>query len=166
MSPFVISVADLLGRDVAPRLEVVEASVGWSIQLSSVLEDPPLAAELTMQPVTDGLLVRGPVRFSARHVCARCLEPYEEAHVIRVAALFEPDPGQDGECRIDGDRIDVEQLIRDEVLLAMPLLPDCGAECRGVVTSSQSDLNTASPGDGADSGSPFAVLRELFDAGD
>ena len=166
MSPFVLLVADLVGREVLPRLETVEASVDWSIQLSSVQEQPPLVAELSIQAVTDGLLVRGPVRFTARHVCAGCLESYEEAHVVHVAALFEADPEQDGEYPIDGDRIDVEQLVRDEVLLAMPLLPDCGTGCRGVVTSPESDLNAVTPGDGADSGSPFAVLRELFDAGD
>jgi uncharacterized metal-binding protein YceD (DUF177 family) len=65
-----------------------------------------------------------------------------------------------------GDEIDLEPFLRDEVLLDLPMGPACPDGCREVVTTPESDLNTGSPGDDAESGSPFAVLRELFEPGD
>ncbi len=50
-------------------------------------------------------------------------------------------------------------MLRDEVLLAMPMLPVCGDDCPGIPTG-------AEPGDDDDDEterSPFAALKDLFE---
>ena len=45
--------------------------------------------------------------------------------------MFEPHPDPDAETyRLDGDRVDLEPMVRDAVLLALPLAPLCATTAR------------------------------------
>jgi uncharacterized protein len=165
MNPFVVNIADILGRDVPPRPVRIEQPVEWGLELSTVRTEPPLVADLTVQPTSGGILVLGNLEFTVVHSCRRCLEGYVESPVLRVGAMFERTP-EDETYPIEGDEIDLEPFLRDEVMLDLPMGPVCPDGCKEVVTTPESDLNTGSPGDEAESGSPFAVLRDLFEPGD
>ncbi len=165
MDTFVVNLSDMLGRDVPPRSVRIEAPVEWGLEFSKLQTDTPLVADLTVQPMSGGILVRGDVEFAVEHMCGRCLERYSETPSVRVAAMFEAEP-EDDAYPLVGDEIDLEPFLRDEVLLSLPMGPVCPDGCKEVVTTPESDLNTGSPGDDADSGSPFAVLRELFEPGE
>ncbi len=85
---------------------------------------------------------------------------------IEVAQLAEAGGEDDDEYHLDGDVLDLEPILRDEVLLAMPLRPQCDPPCEGLVPGSESDLNTAAPGSARRTDSPFAALQDLFGPGD
>lgn len=161
-SPFVLNVADLLGRDAPTREELVEVSVDWSIELSSVLPEPPLVARLHLHPVSGGVAVTGAVEFVTEDACYRCLRPTITERTATIGALFDA-TDDDETYPLDGHEIDVEQMLRDEVLLSLPISPSCGEDCPGVVSSAQNDLNTAPSGDEDESRSPFAVLKDLLE---
>ncbi len=161
-SPFVLNVADLLGRDAPTRQEVIEAPVDWGIELSTLTPDPPLLAQLQLHPVSGGIAVTGTVEFTTEDSCYRCLAPTTTARAATIGALF--DRTEDDETYpLDGHEIDLEQMLRDEVLLSLPLSPSCGDDCPGVVSSAQNDLNTGASGDEDDVRSPFAVLKDLLE---
>jgi uncharacterized protein len=164
-SPFLLDVSDLLGRDVPPRSVVVDTVVDWRLEMSRVLAEPPLLADLTVGPVPGGILVRGEVCCSAEHVCRRCLETFVDGACEPVMGLFEADPGEDA-YPIVGTVIDLEPFLRDETLLGFPILPICEESCEGLVSTAETDLNTDSPGESDVTGSPFAVLRDLLPPGD
>lgn len=130
----------------------------WVLELSRTLLDPPLVAALTLAPMSGGLLVTGSVDVAVEHVCHRCLRTTATDLQAAVGQLYaNPGVDDDAEYELVGDEIDLEPMIRDEVLLAMPLLPTCGDDCpgppreEGVVESRD------------ESRSPFAVLEGLFD---
>jgi uncharacterized protein len=157
-SPFVVNVADLLRPDAPPRSVDVRAPAEWSLELSRTLPDPPLVAVLELAAVGGGLLARGTVRVTVEHVCHRCLDPIVEELDVNVAQLYaDPALDEDPDYELAGDEIDLEPMIRDEVLLAMPLLPVCGDDCPGTVPGAPEveDADT--------SGSPFAALRDLWE---
>lgn len=163
-SPFLLNIADLATPGDS-RSEHITAPVDWSLELSSAEHDPPLEADLVVQAVTGGFLVRANVSVSFRHVCHRCLDEFVERHEVSASSMFMREPDDDSYLLTDAV-IDVEQMLRDEVLLSLPMLPKCSDTCRGVVSTSGTGLNTAAAGDDADvSGSPFAVLRDLLDPG-
>ncbi|MEN8113235.1 MAG: YceD family protein [Actinomycetota bacterium] len=164
-SPFILDISDLLGRDVPARPVTVETTVDWALEMSRILSEPPLVAELSVGPVPGGILVRGEVCYAVQHTCRRCLTQFVDDGCDPITGLFEPEPGEDG-YQVVGTEIDLEPFLRDETLLGLPILPICGDSCQGVVTTPKSDLNTDSPGDSDDSGSPFAVLRDLIPPGD
>ncbi len=163
-SPFVVPIGDLLRDRAEPRDIDVEASVDWRVELSGVWPDPPLIATLTLSPMPGGLLVRGSVEGVAHHSCHRCLEEFDEPFAVSVAELFvRPDDASEDDYVLNGDLLDLEPLLRDEVLLAMPMLPTCTG-CGELVDTSQNDLNTDVP-EADDLRSPFAVLKDLFEPG-
>ena len=84
-SPFEVDVSDLLGRDVPPRPVVVEAVVDWRLEMSRIMADPPLVAELSLAPVPGGILVRGEVCCAVEHTCRRCLGEFVDAGVTGIA---------------------------------------------------------------------------------
>lgn len=164
-SPFVLNVADLLGRDASPRPEVVEASVDWGIELSRIDPQHPIVADLLLHPVSGGVAVTGRVDFVTEDSCFRCLTTTRTDRSASVGALF--DPADDDESYpLDGHEIDVEQMLRDDMLLSLPISPSCDQDCQGVVSSAEIDLNTDSSGDEGGSRSPFAVLKDLLEPED
>ncbi len=160
-SPFLVDVSDLLGRDVPARSVVIDVVVDWALQMSKIMVEPPLVADLAIAPIPGGILVRGEVCYAVEHACRRCLTDFIDDGCSPVAGLFEIDPGEDA-YPIDGTTIDLEPFLRDETLLGLPLLPICEESCEGVVTTAGIDLNTDSSDDSDDTGSPFAVLRDLL----
>jgi uncharacterized protein len=164
-SPFVLSVSDLLGREASSRPVIVEAPVQWGIEHIVVAPDPPLRADLVLHPVSGGIAVTGSVSFTTRDVCFRCLAETTTDRTVSLGALFDGS-GDEESYPLEGTLIDTEQLIRDEVLLSLPITHTCGEDCPGVVNSTESDLNNGSSGDEGDSRSPFAVLKDLLEPED
>lgn len=180
-SPFVVPVGELFRHSGEVRPVRVETPVDWGVEYTVTLAEPPLVAALELTAVPGGVVVRGSAEVTMRSTCARCLAETDHVHRVEVAELARPaDGGADdaGEAYpLDGDQLDLEPIIRDEVLLALPLLWRCDPACQGVVPGSigperpeglgetpQNDLNTAAPGRRSDS--PFAALRDVFETGD
>ena len=164
-SPFVLNVADLVGRDASPRSEVVEASVDWGIELSRIDSEIPIVADLILHPVSDGIAATGRVDFVTEDSCFRCLTVTRTERSAPVGALFDR-TDDDESYPLEGHEIDVEQMLRDEMLLSLPLSPACEEDCQGVVSSAENDLNTDPSGDEGESRSPFAVLKDLLEPED
>lgn len=160
-SPFVFSLSGLEpgSRPHPVRLEV---PVAWSVESAEVASDPPLTVDLTLEAVPGGVVVRGSAAFVTHETCHRCLKESEVERTVQVAALFQREPLEDDDYVVEGDAIDLEQMLRDEVLLSLPMVPRCSDDCGGVVTTPESGLNTDPPGDDPGEGSPFAVLRDLL----
>lgn len=164
-SPFVLNVADLVGRDASPRSQVVEASVDWGVELSRIDPGIPIVADLILHPVSDGIAVTGRVDFLTEDSCFRCLTVTRTERSAPVGALFDR-TDDDESYPLEGHEIDIEQMLRDEMLLSLPLSPACEGECQGVVSSAENDLNTDPSGDEGESRSPFAVLKDLLEPED
>ncbi|GHK04645.1 YceD family protein [Streptomyces sp. NPDC003753] len=113
-----------------------------------VPEGAPVELELRMESVMEGVLVTGTARATAEGECVRCLEPVELELEADFQELFSyPDaddrgrviaePGDDAED--DEDRFfledglfDLEPLLRDAVVLALPMQPVCQEDCPGL----------------------------------
>ena len=79
---------------------------------------------------------------------------------------FDEDTEQDDEERfLDGDLLDLEPVLRDAVVLALPMSPLCREECPGLCVECGVPLDDAGPGHGHDD-SPdprWAALEQLGD---
>ena len=161
-SPFVLNVADLLGRDTLSRPVTVEANSDWGVEMSRISPDVPVVADLMLHPVSGGVAVTGSVEYTTIDTCFRCLDEFSTRRSASIGALFDTS-GDDETYPLDGHDIDVEQMLLDEVLLGVPVAQVCGDDCPGFVTSAENDLNTDPDSDGGESRSPFAVLKDLLD---
>jgi len=155
-------VSDLLRRAGERRAETVSAPVDWSVELSRILPEEPLRAEVMIEGASGGVFVSGDVSVVAEHTCHRCNSTWQETIAVPFAEMMAP--GDDADYPLDDDVADIEIPLRDTVLLAFPLVPTCRPECRGLCGRCGADLNTgACPGHDDVSTSPFAGLRKLLE---
>jgi uncharacterized protein len=165
-SPFAFVVSDL-ARAGTERREHLETPAAWRLDASRVVPDPPLHADLILRGVPGGIVVTGAVTCTVRHECQRCLAEWDEELHLRITQLVartDSEEFEDTDYEYDGDELDLEPLLRDEILTDLPLAPVCRDDCPGLETADQTDLNTDASEDAT--ASPFAVLKDLFDTPD
>lgn len=161
-SPFRFVVSDLLRDPGRRRRELVEASVRWGVQLSTIDPAEPLTAELVLEGVGGGIFVTGRAAATVVHTCHRCTVTWSEPVEVEVAELL--GRGGDTDYSLEGEAADTEPMLRDALMLAFPLSPTCRPDCRGLCASCGADLNTgACPGHDEDPQSPFAALRDILE---
>ncbi len=124
MSELRIDVADLLTHPGARRPLHVEAAVA-DLGGTAARVDEPVALDLVLERVPDGIVARGTVRAHWDAECSTCLQPLGGDLELSVAELFEAAPVEGETYPLDGHFVDLELLVRDTVLLDLPLAPTC-----------------------------------------
>lgn len=132
-----VGVSDLLRRPGARReVQRVLASPGYKVATAEVPEDADVEVDLVVEATADPstLALRGMVHAPWTGECRRCLDPVEGVLDLEVHELFsrDPDAASDDEVwPIEAEQIDVAAVVADAILLALPLAPLCGPDCRG-----------------------------------
>jgi len=138
-----IDVRDLVGQPGSSRtVRLAEPVGGLATELADVPEDRDVAADLLFESVVEGILVTGPVEGRMRIRCARCLQEVDAPFQLDVQELFAPDAriGEDQYPLAEGI-VDLEPMIRDAVILAMPFAPLCRPDCLGLCERCGGDRN-------------------------
>ena len=132
MSALRIDVADLLASPGARRDVRVEETLE-GLSASAAVVEGPVRASLGLERISDGIVVRGTVSVDWRADCSVCLVELHRTLDVHVDELFEPDPVEGETYPIEGHELDLEQLVRDAVLLELPLAPHCDEACAPAV---------------------------------
>lgn len=164
-SPFLFFIGDLRSGRAEPRPISAEVSVDWRVELSCVEPSPPLRFDFELTPIAGGITVMGDIQAAVSHRCYRCLSEWTEDVVHDVAQLITTAGDEDDDYRLEGDVYDFEVLVRDELMLGLPIAPLCTPDCAGLVAETGNDLNTGLAEDEAALSSPFSVLKDLLDDG-
>jgi uncharacterized protein len=151
MNPFRIDVADLLTHPGARRPVVVEATLP-ALVVHGVRIDAPIKLDLMLQRVPDAVVARGSVATRFDTECSTCLQPISGDLSLEVSELYENHPIDGETYPLDGHVLDLEQLVRDALLLELPLAPNCssvGAEACVAPAETTTDSST-DPSTGTD----------------
>jgi len=113
-----------------------------------------LAVQVEMELLrTDrGILMTGVLDTSVKAICSRCLSDFEQPLNIRIEEEFvlAPSLTTDASCRAEEDgifvideshEIDLAEVVRQFVTLALPMKPLCREECAGLCASCGHNLN-------------------------
>jgi uncharacterized protein len=136
-----------LGRR-AGAMKVVRASVEAPADLGiSVIGVPlgsPIELDLRLESVVEGVLVSGSATVEVRGECVRCLGEISDELEVDIQELYVypgVEPDDDLASRLEGDLIDLEPLLRDEVVLDLPFQPLCRDDCLGLCVECGANLN-------------------------
>ena len=83
----------------------------------------------------EGVLASGRAWVTLSGECARCLEPLEDDLEVTLQELYvypESDAEEDEASRLEGELLDLEPVLRDAVVLALPFRPVCTPDCPGL----------------------------------
>jgi uncharacterized protein len=157
----------------------VAAPPDLGVELAGVPEGAGIELDLRLEAVMEGVLVSGTARTKATGECARCLDPLTLDLEVGLQELFTYAAADDdddvadyggtiGEAaddvhHLDGDLLDLEPVLRDAVVLALPLAPLCREDCPGLCTECGARLADAGPGHGHGDGTDprWAALNAL-----
>ncbi len=93
--------------------------------------DRPVRLDLAVEAITGGVVAAGTVTVPWRGECRRCVERVDGETVVPVREVFESRPTDGETYPLGSEVLDLEPMVRDAVLLALPLAPVCGDDCRG-----------------------------------
>ena len=136
-----------LGRRPGSQRQVtrsVSAPADLGIEVLRVPVGSPVEFDLRLEAVMEGVLVTGTATVELAGECARCLEPIDDDVTIDLQELFVYDDQrtaardhgddelEDETGRLEDDLLDLEPLLRDAVVLALPFRPLCEDDCPGL----------------------------------
>jgi uncharacterized protein len=154
-SPWVLDVRKLGRRAGSMQKVAVELPVAepLGLEVIAVPAGAELAAELQLESVTEGIWVSGDVTGTAVGECSRCLVEIEQPLSVRVRDLFvypgsttDRTTDEDELPRVVDDLIDLTPLVRDEIVLALPLAPVCRPDCPGLCPECGERFDDLEPG--------------------
>jgi len=136
-SPLVVNTHDL-GRRPGVMRELmlsVPAPADLRGELMGVLPESPVEMDIRLESVMEGVLASGSARVRLTGECARCLGPIEDDLDVSFQELYvypESEAQEDEAARLEGELLDLEPVLRDAVVLALPFRPTCRADCPGL----------------------------------
>jgi uncharacterized protein len=140
-SPWVINTRELGRRPGTMRTyqRTIPAPEGFGLEVIGIPVGAPINLELRLESASEGVFVSGTAHAELVGECSRCLEPIADEITARLGELFAyPDTAtvattdEDEVSRVVDDLIDTEQMVRDVVVLELPLVPLCQEDCRGL----------------------------------
>ena len=161
--PFLIHISDLLDRPGAHRRASLSGSM--AVELDQMEACGPVGADLRIEVIHGGVLVRGEATASMHLRCNRCLGAVAFEAAAPVVQTFGEESGADILPIGRNGTIDISEVLHDELCLSVPLVPLCSEACRGLCPSCGNDLNTdPCEGHSEVEGSPFSALGGFLEA--
>jgi uncharacterized protein len=114
---------------------------------SAVPADADVEAEAVLDAVDGGVEVSADISAPWVGECRRCLKPVDGVLHTHVREMYRPrGPGEaDDEDEetypLSGEQLDLRPLVRDAILLDLPIAPLCREDCRGLCPTCGADLN-------------------------
>ncbi len=114
----------------------------------------PIEGAIRLIHTTEGVLVSGQIHTEVKLTCSRCLESFSTAVDFTLEEEFRPiidistgaklpsGDGEDEATLIDDQHIiDLREVMRQDILLALPTRPLCKQDCAGLCSQCGKNLN-------------------------
>ncbi|MFM6974069.1 MAG: YceD family protein [Agromyces sp.] len=133
-NPLNFLVRDLIGQPGQMRELVrdIPAPTTWGEGLVAVHEGAILDLELRFESVHEGILATGDLHTIATGECGRCLDDMSLELEVEFQELFAYHRDEACEYDVQDDHVNLEPIIRDAVVLALPFQPVCRPDCPGL----------------------------------
>lgn len=131
----------------------IEESLEMPLTIEGINFESDTKAVLKVQKFGDRVLIDGLAKAKVSLVCSRCLKefsyPVEPTFRVEYVPAGEVDRGEEQELKSDeletgfhkGDEIDIDELLREQILLAIPMKPLCKTSCPGLCPKCGKDLS-------------------------
>ena len=138
----------------------------------------PARVTLRVDKVAAEVLVKGEVKASLELQCSRCLRSFPRDIGVTFDVVYRPmeELKNDEKHEIsdeeldtgfyEGDELDLDGLVLEQILLNVPMKPLCGESCKGICPKCGTELNVkACSCERRESDPRLEVLKKLLDKG-
>lgn len=139
-TPLVVNVVELLR--VPGTVKEVSVSVACDDLAfdDARVVDEPVDVTIRLESLSNGITATGRVLATWHGECRRCLAPVGGRLGVEIDELYQRTVEDPDAHPIEGDQIDLLPMVRENVLLALPLGPLCREECPGFCGQCGADL--------------------------
>lgn len=161
-TPLIVNVIELLRWPGATKDVTAKVSV-----LDVAFDDPRIVDEdvdvaLHLESMSNGVSVSGSASATWAGSCRRCTAAMVVRETVEVSELYQRVLEDPDAYRIDNDQIDLLPMVRENLLLAIPLAPLCRPDCPGLCPHCGIELSVARCECRTDSSDPrWAALDAL-----
>ncbi|MEW6569928.1 MAG: DUF177 domain-containing protein [Nitrospirota bacterium] len=152
---------------------------GLALELHESLESDlivsPINARLKIDKVGTEVIVKGSLTAEVKLQCSRCLKDFIMVVSVPVDVVYRPVEELRGEeireikgDELDmdfysGDELDILDLLKEQIILNLPMKPLCSEFCKGICIKCGADLNQDSCSCVADEIDPrFEALKRFL----
>lgn len=142
-------------EDFSQKLHLEESPEVLKLEAEGATFEKPVKVELSVNKSQDQLVCRGKARTSVKLECSRCLNEYDQNisseldFVIDLAGnLDEMKSEEEGYFVADPSStfFEIDDLLREAIILSLPLKPLCSEDCKGLCPICGIDLNRSQCG--------------------
>ena len=133
-NPWLLDIRDLARRPGEAREFGLDVTVpeGFGNAVIGIPTGGELRIDGRLESLHDGILVTAEVTGMAEGECVRCLVSVAEPIEVDFQELFAYPGASDFDYQVAGEHIDLEQVVRDTVVPALPFQPVCQEDCEGL----------------------------------
>ena len=133
-NPYLIQIHELMHRPGAlRRIELsFPAPEAFDNGFAAIAQGAEIDIDGRVESVHEGVLVTANVQTEGKTECSRCLDPLELEVDVEFQELFAYSLTDEDDLVITDDSIDLEQVVRDAVVLSLPFQPICSSDCGGL----------------------------------
>ncbi len=144
----------------------VPAPDGLGDDVIGIQSGSDITLNFRCESVIEGVLVSGDVIANATGECSRCLDAIEFSLTVPIQELYEYEESEnrdDETLKLEGDLLDLEPVVRDALVLSLPLAPLCSDECLGLCSECGIKLSEAPDHQHESVDSRWQALQGLLD---
>ncbi len=145
------------------------------IHLEGYTVSSPVRTELTVNKTANDVMIAGSITAELQMQCSRCLKGLKQAEEIPVSVLYHPAEEMGSEKHglndeemdtgfYTGEELDLQELIREQILLSIQMKPLCSEDCKGICPKCGNDRNNSACNCAEKETDPrLEVLKKLLD---
>ncbi len=133
-NPFVIPVKSLMHKPGTSETltKDIPAPTHYGEAVCVVRDGEPVQLSVMLESVHEGILVSGTASTTAHAECVRCLDAMTVPIHATIQELFAYLPDDSYDYGVVQDEIDLDQVVRDQVVVELPFQPVCSPDCPGL----------------------------------
>lgn len=101
----------------------------------------PMDFKGTFRKNKDEYFLKGTCKVVLECVCSRCLEKFQLEIDLDVDEMFSKEPESEEIKKIDGNMVDIYEVIEENLFLNIPIQRLCKESCKGLCLSCGTNLN-------------------------
>jgi uncharacterized protein len=143
-TPLIVNVVELLRRPGNTKDVIVSVASADLTFDDARMTDDPIDVDVHLEALSNGISVHGHASATWAGECRRCLVPLRERMQIDVDELYQVVADSPDAYAIENDQINLLPMVRENLLVAIPLGPLCREDCPGFCPHCGTDLKTGS----------------------
>jgi uncharacterized protein len=143
-TPLIVNVIELLrrpGNSKDVNVAVAAADLDFN---NPAFTDDAVTVELHLESLTNGISVHGTATAHWTGECRRCLDPVSGELVVDLDELYQQVPDSPDAYSISNDQINLLPMVRENLLVSVPVGPLCREDCEGYCQHCGTDLRIGS----------------------